>query len=112
MKTVGIKKIYYTASEGELVCETVKDMISIQSSYATKYFDNLKETIPYDSSEDYHERLLKKYFPPKIKLKNLDNFVKHNFINVLPKYHIIRDGNYIKILNVENKLVVQSILQN
>lgn len=111
MKVVGIKKIYYTSSDGELVCEIVKDMISIQSSYATKYFDNLRETIHFDSSDDYYDRLLKRYFPAEIKLKNLDNFIKHNFTNVLPKYNIIKDKSYIKIYSEKNELIVQSILK-
>ena len=58
MKAVGIRKVYYSISPNEIICEKVKDMISIQASMVDKNVDNIKssynnnfESSEYDSNK-------------------------------------------------------------
>ncbi len=95
MKAVGIRKVYYSISPNEIICEKVKDMISIQASMVDKNVDNIKSSYnnnfkssEYDNNK-YYEKLLIKNFPKTIRQSNLDNFIIHNLINVLPTYKVI-----------------------
>ena len=42
MKAVNIKKVYYSDNDGNIICENVKDMISINASSVTKMIDCIK----------------------------------------------------------------------
>ncbi len=114
MRAVGIRKVYYSVSATEIVCENVKDMISIQSSSLTKHIEKLRDKVDIDNPELYYENLLKKKFPDVIKIHNLKNFVKHNLVNVLPnfkiKYHSINGSNFVLILNSKNICIIKSKL--
>ena len=95
MKAVGIRKVYYSISPNEIICEKVKDMISIQASMVDKNVDNIKSSYnnnfkssEYDNNK-YYEKLLIKNFPKTIRQSNLDNFIIHNLVNVLPTYKVI-----------------------
>jgi hypothetical protein len=74
MKAVGIRRVYYSVGPDIVICENVKDMISIQSSSVDRY---LHEQIhnEYNDRNTYYEKLLIKYFPTSIRKYNLDNFV-------------------------------------
>jgi hypothetical protein len=112
MKAVGIRKVYYSVSSTELVCENVKDMVSIQSSSVTKHIEKLKGNKVVDDPEKYYEQLLKKNFPESIKTYNLENFITHNLKNVLPNYKIKIDsseGNkYVWIINSNNTPIIKA----
>jgi serine/threonine protein kinase len=66
MKGVGIRKVYYTDNKQNIICENVKDMISINASSVTKMIDCLRMDLKM-SHDDFFENLLKTLFPNKIK---------------------------------------------
>ena len=102
MQLVGIKKIYYSISNEEIICENIKDMISIQCSAISRYLDNKINT---PNNIEYYEKLIEKIFPDKIKFSNLEKFIKYNLMNVLPKAKI-------EILKNKDDLIVNIIHNN
>lgn len=113
MKDLNVNKVYYSTGIGdEVICESVKNMISIQTSSVTKYLLALSNVIIKNSN--YFENLLIKKFPPKIKRENLLYFIEYNFKNILPECsYIIKNENYNQIIifyNKENKYLLQSII--
>lgn len=110
MKAVGIRKVYYSTSSSEIVCENVKDMISIQTSAIAKHIEKLNGNILVDQPNKYYENLLKKYFPPIVKKYNLEHFIKHNLINVLPDYEVKIESKkkIVWILDSKKNLVLKS----
>lgn len=93
MKSVGIRKVYYSVGPGKIVSENVKDMISIQASSVTKLLDRINGNVTVDNSKEYYETLLKKIFPESIKKYNLENFIQHNLSNVLPHHKVVIETN-------------------
>lgn len=133
MKTVGIDKVYYTTGkEDELICENVKDMISIESSSSTIYYDSISKpwvTKIEDLScashnffskkmengvslvDFYFEDLLKKIFPHEIKYKNLIYFIKYNYIYVCPNFSFtINRQKQVIFYNSTNKMILKSFI--
>jgi len=111
MKAVGIKRVYYSDDKGNIVVETVKDMISIQASVVTKHIHNLKSVVKEDYNT-YFQNLLKRLFPPEIKKENFEKFVKHNLNNVLPEHTYIfknLDGvTFVSILDKDENEIASS----
>lgn len=111
MKTVGIRRVYYSINPELVVCENVKDMISIQSSSVDKHIDLLNNT-DYQDHNSYYENLLIKYFPKIIRKHNLDNFIKYNLSNLLPNHkfiiEIINNQSFIRIINIYNKDIIRA----
>lgn len=115
MKDLNINKVYYSTGNGdEIVCETIKNMISIQTSSVEKYLLKLSNIIIKDDNMDYFENLLIKIFPAKVKEENLLYFIKYNFKNVLSECtYIIKNENSNKIIifyNKNKKYLLQSII--
>jgi len=113
MKAVNIRKVYYSISSTSIICEAVKDMISIQSSSVTKHIGELTAMIVLTHNQ-YYEQLLLKYFPKKVRAYNLDAFIRYNLSNVLPTYKVIIDKARSKviIMNPDNVLILTSIFCN
>lgn len=110
MKAVGIRKVYYSTAPNELICENVKDMISIQSSLAAKKYEQSNRNKLTNDPIKYYEDLLIKYFPQNIKKFNLDNFVKYNLNIYLPRYQIKIDKKIgiVQIINEEQIVIIQA----
>ncbi len=115
MKAVGIRKVYYSVSPTELVCENVKDMISIQASTVTKHVEKINGNcmdIDDENPNKFYEYLLKKNFPPAIKRYNLDSFIRHNLTNDLPTYKVKIEGKngkqVVLILNTNEQVVIKA----
>ena len=113
MKDLNINKVYYTTGNGdEIIFESVKNMISIQTSSIKKYLLALSNIVIKNTN--YFENLLIKKFPPKIKKENLLYFIEYNFKNVLPECsYIIKNDNNNKIIIFYNKnkqYLLQSII--
>jgi len=111
MKDLNINKVYYSTGNGdEIICETIKHMISIQTSSVTKYLLNKNNDL------NYYENLLIKIFPSKIKEKNLLYFLEYNYKNVLLNCsYIIKNENFNKIIifyNKNNEYLISSIIIN
>jgi hypothetical protein len=106
MKDIGINKVYYSSGcDNSIVCEDVKDMVSIQSSSVTRYFSVLKNTI-YNDRNIYYEDLIKAHFPNIIKKLNLNYFLEYNFKNILPEYKFKINNDTIIFYNKNNKEIL------
>jgi hypothetical protein len=103
MKAVGIRKVYYSISDNELICEKVNNMISIHISATTR-----TRTLQTNNRDEYYEKLLIKYFPCEIKKTNLEHFIKYNLLNVLPNCNFVIKKSSINIYNTMNQCIVCS----
>jgi hypothetical protein len=115
MKAVEIKRVYYSDDKGNIVTETVKDMISIQASAITKHIHNLKNDVKEDSNT-YFQNLLRMLLPPEIKKENFEKFVKHNLYNVLPEHtYIFKNSDGTTIVSIldknENEIVSSKLIK-
>jgi hypothetical protein len=115
MKAVGIRRVHYSVSPTELVCENVKDMISIQASTVSKHVEKINGTCDVVDDENPHkfyEYLLKKNFPTSIKRYNLDSFIQYNLSNDLPTYKVKivgkNDKQVVWILNTNEQVVIKA----
>lgn len=109
MKGVGIRKVYYTDNKQNIICENVKDMISINASSVTKMIDCLRMDCKM-SHDDFFENLLKTLFPNKIKKINFEYFIEHDFSNVLPKHSYTMTKDLVVFYDLANKELVKSEL--
>jgi len=85
MKAVGVKRVYYSDNNENIICENVKDMLSINSSSVTRIIDKIKSDLKLTDIE-YFENLLKTLLPSQIKMENFNYFIKYDFNNVLPHH--------------------------
>jgi deoxycytidylate deaminase len=110
MKSVNINKLYYTDNNNNLICENVKDMITIYASSTTIEI----ETNNIGSNEQYFIDILKKIFPEKVKKSNFEYFVKYDLTNLLPtsKYviKIFNNSKIIIIYDSFNKELINSVI--
>jgi len=109
MKGVGIRKVYYTDNKQNIICENVKDMISINASSVTKMIDCLRMDLKM-SHDDFFENLLKTLFPNKIKKINFEYFIEHDFSNVLPKHSYTMTKGLVVFYDLANKELLKSEL--
>lgn len=119
MKAVGIRRVYYVDNTGNIVYETVRDMISIHASSVAIHIYTIK-TIKYTvdafdgTDELFFHRLLINMFPPMVRMANFHSFLRHDLYNVLPNYSYtvktIRGRNMIYIMNEKKKVIVISEL--
>ena len=106
MKSVGIRKVYYTVDNYKIICENVQNMVSIHLSSVAKTIEIINHDIK--ERELYYEYLIKKHFPPTIRTNNLECFIKYNLSNVLPHYKVLITSDYVVIFNRNNKMVIKS----
>jgi deoxycytidylate deaminase len=111
MKSVGIRRVYYSVGSEMVICENVKDMISIQSSSVDKYLELLNHS-DYKDHNTYYENLLIKYFPSSIRKYNLDNFILYNLSHLLPKHRVVIQTNnlttYVWITDSQDKEIIKA----
>lgn len=110
MRAVGIRKVYYSGIDGDLVVENVKDMISIEASKVTYNIENMNASQKATPNE-YYESKLKKLFPSSVKHYNLEHFIKHNLNNVLPNCQVNfskKDGLTTVIIMKNDRVIVSS----
>ncbi len=112
MKAVGIRRVYYSVGPDEIICENVKDMVSIQSSWVIRHIEKLNGNLEVDNSDKYNKDLLIKFFPPSIKKYNLDMFVAHSLSNDMPTYEVKIDDflQVVWILDSNKKPIIKSKL--
>ncbi len=117
MKDIGIKKVYYTTGNNEeMICEHVKNMVSIQSSSVTRLIDvnNIREQEKYKlmkNKDYYYLDLFKNLFPKKIKYQNLVYFINYNFKNIFPNYNIDIRIDKVYFYNDKNMKILESIIE-
>ena len=107
MKAVGIRRVYYTDNNENVICETVKDMISINASSVTKMIDCIKMDSKLSNNE-FFENLLKNLFPNKIKKINFNYFIQYDLSHVLPNHSYIIKNDIVIIYDLLNKEIVKS----
>lgn len=107
MKVVGINKVYYSIND-DIICERVSQMTSIASSSVMRRLDMIHNNAPTDIT-NYYLNLFMKKKPVEIRIRNLNYFLKYNFIEVLPdiKYKITKNHFIIYYNNkIINKLQI------
>jgi hypothetical protein len=106
MKDIGIKKVFYSTGEDEnIVCEHVRNMVSIQSSSVTRFLNS--KSRDYDT---YYKNLLLELFPPQIKNENLLYFINYNLKLIFPNYQVNIKTGYVFILDDSNMILIKSQL--
>jgi hypothetical protein len=113
MKAVGIRKVYYTDNDQNLICENVKDMISINASSVTRLL--LKRNLAINISDNnLLENLLINLFPDKVKKINLQYFIQYDFSFALPLHKCLIENhegkNIVVIYNQQNEEVIKALL--
>lgn len=102
MKAVGIRKVHYSDSNGNIISETVKNMVSIQASVSSRYINRINST-KRETNIEYFEKLLKNLLPNIIKRVNFENFIKYNLSTMLPGYtHTFSSSKGITIVSILN----------
>jgi hypothetical protein len=115
MKAVNIRRVYYVDNENNIVCENVRDMISIHASSVTRYIHSIKDGESYMGRESiFFKKLLKTLFPATVKRANFESFVRHDLSSVLPDHTYIfkteKDTNFVIILDQSKTEVIKSTL--
>ena len=95
MKAVGIRRVYYSDDSGDMICENVKDMISIQTSKVTQRFEVSKKN-KYSrlidqrliNKSEYYDKIIIKKIPSIIKHVNYELFLEHNFKSIESNYKL------------------------
>lgn len=110
MKACKINKVYYSIDNGSIICEKVKDMISIQSSSVIKQFYEMQNGKKV-SKTNYYRMLLLENLPKIIKKINFEMFCKYNLENVLPEYAVKYQHQKAFIFDEKNKMVCQIVIE-
>jgi hypothetical protein len=106
MQDIEIRYVFYSTDSNRLVCERVKDMISIQSSHVTRSLLCKKQKIQISDCE-FSDEILKSYFPNEVKRHNLLLFMKNNNF---PNYLIILINDKVIIKNVRGEIILTSYI--
>jgi hypothetical protein len=108
MKTVNIRYCYYSTYEGNIICEKVSNMISIQISNNNKRdLDRINNNHNNNDKLYYYENLMKKIIPKNINEKSINNFIEYNFNLLFPKnYYYVIIKNKIIFYNDINVIIM------
>jgi len=111
MKKVGINKIYYSINKNILICEKIKNMISIHISYPMKIMHQLHYNLP-KNNYDYFKKILNKSFPKIIKKYNLECFLNYNYYDILPSFShkINKKKNIVQLIDMNGNIINESNL--
>lgn len=116
MKSIGIRKVYYSIDYDQIVGENVKDMISIHTSKTMRKIESISKIGEYDETKDlaYWDNLIKTKLPGKIKESNYINFINFDFKSISYYYNIkiIYKNNFklVCFYNIKNILIKTLIL--
>jgi deoxycytidylate deaminase len=123
MKSIKIRRVYYSNNLGEIICENIKDMVSLHSSRVMINFDIKSKTNTFNISDYeikkineniYWEQLMKNKIPDIMKEENFKYFIDYDFKSLESKYKIIiNKTSYDKtaqILNQSNKIIKTIII--
>lgn len=116
MKSIGIRRVYYSDDFGNIIYENVKDMISIQTSKIAQRFEISKNKISEPlinqnllNQKVYYDNIIIKKIPNVMKQLNYQYFLEYNFKSISDNYKLeskIISGNiYIDITNMSNVLL-------
>lgn len=111
MKALNIKRVYYSTGPNEIVCENVKDMVSIQTSGISLQYEKHRNPSSHNN-KTFYEDLLIKTFPSVIKQTNLDKFIIYNMRDFLPCYQILIINQTLIFLNSLKQQVLTSTISS
>lgn len=107
IKICGFKRIHYSDDSGNIVTETVKNMLSIHSSYVTIKLFFLKNKMDYINgivhNTKYYDDIIRKQIPEIVREINFKYFIQHDFKSIAAKYKVVEkivDG--IKLVTIYN----------
>jgi deoxycytidylate deaminase len=106
MQDIEIKYVFYSTDSNRLVCERVKDMISIQSSHVTRTLLCKKHKCKI-SDYEFSDKILKTNFPNEVKRHNLLLFMKNNNYH---NYLIIIINDKVIIKNIQGEIILTSYI--
>lgn len=106
MQDIEIKNVFYSTNSNCLICERVKDMVSIQSSHVTRTLLCKKYQIKI-SDYEFSDKIVSSYFPNKVKRHNLLLFMNNNN---LPNYLIFIVGDRVIIKNIQGIIISTSYI--
>jgi deoxycytidylate deaminase len=106
MQDIEIRNVFYSTDSNRLICERVKDMISIQSSYITRTMYCRKNQI-LSTDYEFSDKIVQSYFPNKVKRHNLTLFIDNNSI---PNYRIIIIDDMVTIKNNQGITILTSYI--
>lgn len=115
MKSVGIRRVYYSDDSGEIIYENVKDMISIHTSKVAQRFEISKKSncnrLPDQKSinqTDYYDKLILKKIPNVVKHINYQLFLEHNFKTIQANYKLesVTMSGYIRVNIINSSDVI------
>lgn len=109
MKSVGIRRVYYSDDSGDIICENVKDMISIHTSKVAQRFEASKNNgerlidQKLINQTEYYNKLIIQKIPNVIKQINYQLFLEHNFKLIETNYKLksINKSGYLHV-NIMN----------
>jgi tRNA(Arg) A34 adenosine deaminase TadA len=113
IKMYGFKRIHYSDDNGNIITESVKNMLSVHSSYVTIKLHFLRQNINYVNNNEYNQKyydeIIQKQLPDTVREMNFKYFVIYDFKNISTRYRMIEkkvDGNrVITIVNINNKKI-------
>ena len=115
MKAVGIRRVYYSDDYGKIVCENVKDMVSIHTSSVMMKYDNFyKKNLNEQEKKDYWDQIIKNKIPSVVKENSFNNFMNYDFNIIKSNYKLIvikiDHIKKVEIINMKNITVKTIVL--
>ena len=113
IKKFGFKRIHYSDDNGNIVTESVKNMMSIYSSYVTIKLYFMKQNIDYINksyhNQKYYDEMIRTQLPTVMREINYRFFVYYDFKSISATYKLkekVIDGTkYAMIYNNTNNLL-------
>lgn len=117
MKSVGIRRVYYSDDSGEIIYENVKDMISIHTSKVAQRFEiteiskgKSKPLVDQNliNQAEYFDKLIVKKIPDVIKQTNFQLFLQHNFKSIESNYKLesVTRSGYVRVNIINSSDVI------
>ena len=112
MKSVGIRRVYYSDDSGNIIYENVRDMISIHTSKVAQRFEisKINRNGPLVNQNqinqtEYYDNMIKG-IPNVMKQINYQYFVEYNFKSISDNYKLECKTNsgcmHVNIINMSN----------
>jgi len=117
LKMCGFKRIHYSDDTGNIVTETVKNMLAVHSSYVTIKLFFLKNNMDYINSmvhnTKYYDDIIRKQIPEIVRELNFKYFIQYDFKSIASKYKIVEqvvDGSKLVTIYNSNNHKIKSIM--
>ena len=116
MKSIGLKKVYYSDDKGDIVCEQIKNMVSIHTSHVTIKINsitkNKEEVSKQKLKQNYFDESIRR-LPDIIKKGNFLNFINYDYKTISHFYQLEssiikeKNGYFTKFIftNINNEFL-------